>query len=45
MMMYVLASGGKNDSLLPLMFMMNKSNTPAHTCTCGGNCGKADINA
>lgn len=45
MMMYVLASGGKNDSLLPLMFMMNKSNTPAHTCNCGGNCGKADTNA
>lgn len=45
MMMYVLASGGKNDSLLPLMFMMNKSNTPTHTCNCGGNCGKADTNA
>ena len=45
MMMYVLASGGKNDSLLPLMFMMNKSNTPVHTCNCGGNCGKADTNA
>lgn len=45
MMMYVLASGGKNDSLLPLMFMMNKSNAPAHICNCGGNCGKADTNA
>ena len=44
MMMYVLASGGKNDSLLPLMFMMNKSNTPAHTCNCGGHCHEVKEN-
>jgi hypothetical protein len=43
MMMYVLASGGKNDNLLPLMFMMHKNNAPAHTCNCGGNCGKTDV--
>jgi hypothetical protein len=44
MMMYVLASGGKNDNLLPLMFMMNKSNTPAHTCNCGGHCHEVKEN-
>lgn len=44
MMMYALASGGKNDSLLPLMFMMNKSNTPAHTCSCGGHCHEVKEN-
>ena len=44
MMMYVLASGGKNDSLLPLMFMMNKSNTSGHTCNCGGHCHEVKEN-
>lgn len=44
MMMYILASGGKNDNLLPLMFMMNKSNTPAHTCNCGGHCHEVKEN-
>lgn len=42
-MMLLLLSGDRNDNLLPLMFMMNKTNT--HACTCGGHCGKTEANA
>lgn len=48
MMYFLLGNKGGNDSLLPLMFMMN-NNTPApvHTCKCGGDCScdKADTNS
>ncbi len=37
-MMMLLLCGDRKDNLLPLMFMMNKTNTPAHTCNCGGHC-------
>ena len=47
MMYFLLGNKGGNDSLLPLMFMMNNTPAPANTCKCGGDCacGKADINA
>lgn len=37
-MMMLLLCGDRKDNLLPLMFMMNKTNTPAPTCNCGGHC-------
>ena len=48
MMYFLLGNKGGNDSLLPLMFMMNNNTpAPAHTCKCGGDCacGKTDANA
>lgn len=43
-MMMLLLCDNRKDNLLPLMFMMNKTNTPEHTCNCGGKCAeiKAD---
>lgn len=48
MMYFLLGNKSGNDSLLPLMFMMNNNiPAPAHTCKCGGDCAceKADTNA
>ena len=47
MMYFLLGNKGGNDNLLPLMFMMNNTTAPAHTCKCGGDCacGKADANS
>lgn len=47
MMYFLLGNKGGNDNLLPLMFMMNNTPAPTHTCKCGGDCacGKADTNA
>lgn len=48
MMYFLLGNKGGNDSLLPLMLMMNNNTpTPAHTCKCGEHCecDKADAKA
>lgn len=45
LMYFMLNSNGGKDNLFPLMYMMNSNKPVAHTCHCGGNCGKADTNA
>jgi hypothetical protein len=48
MMYFLLGNKGGNDSLLPLMLMMNNNTpAPAHTCKCGEycECDKADAKA
>ena len=48
MMYFLLGNKGGNDSLLPLMLMMNNNApAPAHTCKCGEycECDKADAKA
>ena len=45
MMYFMLGNGGKNDNLLPLMLMMNSTNSNPCKCGSGCHCGETEAKA